>query len=144
MATKKTTLTIAELYALDIELSGNGLSLTNQRLSLVVKYHLTHIAKLASQERADFDKLRNELIISLGEKQEDDTYNIPEKIVSQDPKEKNAILIVNPNLAEFKKQLEALLTTTKEIEHYEFDLNEFSAVQTEGNYPVFYKILGLE
>ena len=143
MGTKKTTLTIAELYALDTELSGNGLSLTNQRLSLVVKYHLTHIAKIASEERVNFDKLRNELIVSLGEKQEDETFIIPDQ-VSENPKKKDSKLIVNPNLEEYRKQLEALLTTTKEIEHYEFDLNDFSAVQTEGNYPVFYKILGLE
>lgn len=142
MATKKTKLTIAELYALDTELSGNEQGLTRQRLSLVVKYHLTSIAKIASEERANFDKLRNELIIALGQKNEDDTYNIPAQVL-ENPKKKDSKLIANPNLEEFSKQLQALLTTEKEIEHYEFDLNDFSAVQTEGNYPVFYKILGL-
>jgi hypothetical protein len=48
---------------------------------------------------------------------------------------------VNPKFVEFQTEFNTLLQEDKEIEHNAFKLDEFENVESDGNYPVFFKLI---
>jgi hypothetical protein len=143
---QKTTLTLSEIYALDAEL--NGLSntqtgeillkgLLNQPLNIKTKYWLTRLKDVVASEKQSIDTLRNELIKKHGEEAKDGNFTIP-VFLDEEKQERN------PGFEAFNKELEELLTTSKEIEHAIFSIEMFESLETEENYSVFFKLISLE
>ena len=48
---------------------------------------------------------------------------------------------VNPKFVEFQNEFNTLLQEDKEIEHNIFKLDEFENVESDGNYPIFFKLI---
>lgn len=143
---QKTTLTLSEIYALDAEL--NGLSntqtgdvlikgLLNQPLNIKTKYWLTRLKDTVSAEKKAIDGLRDELIKKHGQEEEGGNYSIPAFLDKEGKKR-------NPAFDDFNKELEELLTTTKELEHSVFSIEMFESLETEETYGVFFKLISVE
>lgn len=137
---KDLKLTLEECLVLYSEL--NGLTdqssmtpvfkgLLNQRLPITIKYKLNKLSNILKEEKELFDKLRTDLI----------------KKHADDPKAENvkisATLVVkgkevpNPNLEEFQKELKELLSQEKEIQVYQFIIDDFN-FESEDYYPIFF------
>lgn len=144
--TKKTKFNVAELLTLDAELTGTPqqVGLLSQKLSLVTKYHLTKIAKLTAEEKAEFEKLRTGLVQELGEDDGNGMLRVPEWKTVKGKKGEADKAEPHPNFIKFRTQLEELFAVEKEIEHADFSIEDFATLETEGNYPIFFKLLGLE
>jgi hypothetical protein len=143
------TLTLKQLYQLEAELNGvfnpeKGIQdrqgLLAERLPLATRYHLGKLAALALTEKKEVDRLRDELIVRLGEKTEDGRVAIPHLVASKTKKGAKA-MVPNPNLLAFGQELEALLAQTREVEHYAFTLSQFAAVETAEHCEVFLSLL---
>lgn len=158
------SLKLFEFYNLDAELNGvvnqqtgekvsNGL--VQEKLSLVVKYWLTDLAKKVKAEKDAVEELKNELIRKYGKPDnrggisipvlidELDTDGNPITITSEDGKEVNK-KVVNPEYQAFEKEFNDLLNTEKEIEYKSFTLDDFDKVETADNYATFFKLIKVE
>jgi hypothetical protein len=140
--TKTTTLTVAELTQLHTELTGaeKQTGLLQERLPMVLKYHLTKLAKIAFEEHETTEKLRSEIITKLGTKNEETgEVSIP-KVISGE----NDTLVANPSFIEYIQEFTAILNVVKEIEHHKFLLSEFETIETSAVYPVFMSLISEE
>jgi hypothetical protein len=140
--TKTTTLTVAELTQLHTELTGaeKQTGLLQERLPMVLKYHLTKLAKIAFEEHETTEKLRSEIITKLGTKNEETgEVSIP-KVISGE----NDTLVANPSFIEYIQEFTAILNVVKEIEHHNFLLSEFETIETSAVYPVFMSLISEE
>ena len=135
MENTKTKLTVAELWALHGELTGSELQagLLAQKLSLTTKFYLTKLAMTAAEHKNNFESVRNEKIKELGTEDDKGVISVPEMIDDK----------VNENFITLRDAVNELLKVEEEIEHPVFNIEDFSAVETEGFYPVFFKLLGL-
>lgn len=137
METTKTKLTVAELWALHGELTGSEFpaqaGLLSQKLSLTTKFYLTKLAKITGEHKTNFETVRNEKIKELGTEDEKGAISVPETIDGK----------VNENFITLREAVNELLRVEEEIEHPVFNIEDFAAVETEGFYPVFFKLLGL-
>jgi hypothetical protein len=135
MENTKTKLTVAELWALHGELTGTELqpALLSQKLSLTTKFYLTKLTKAAAEHKNNFESVRNEKIKELGTEDDKGVISVPEMIDGK----------VNENFITLRDAVNELLKVEEEIEHPVFNIEDFSAVETEGFYPVFFKLLGL-
>lgn len=137
MQNTKTKLNVPELWALHGELTGSELpaqaGLLSQKLSLTTKFYLTKLAKIAGEHKANFESVRNEKIKELGVEDESGAISVPEMIDGK----------LNENFVTLRDAVNELLKVEEEIEHPVFNIEDFSAVETEGFYPVFFKLLGL-
>lgn len=135
MQNTKTKLNVAELWALHGELTGIELQpgLLSQKLSLTTKFYLTKLAKIAGEHKTNFESVRNEKIKELGVEDESGAISVPEIIDGK----------LNENFVTLRDAVNELLKVEEEIEHPVFNIEDFSAVETEGFYPVFFKLLGL-
>lgn len=141
--TKTTSLTVGELTQLHTELSGTEkqTGLLQQKLPMVLKYHLTKLAKIAAEEFETTEKLRNELVSKLGTKNEETgEVLIPRVITKENSKE----LIANPVFVEYIKEFTEILNVKKEVEHYKFLLQEFASLETDAVFPVFFSLISEE
>jgi hypothetical protein len=142
----KVTLTMAEIFGLETELSGVVNQSTGEKLSkgllaqpitLVTKFRLTELQKSLVEHKKTFETLRDELITKLGTKDEEGNVSIPmylEATSEEAPKE------INPVFIQFNQEFEAVLSETREITTQKFDISEFD-FKTDENYPVFFKVL---
>jgi hypothetical protein len=142
----KVTLTMAEIFGLETELSGAVNQSTGEKLSkgllaqpitLVTKFRLTELQKSLVEHKKTFETLRDELITKLGTKDEEGNVSIPmylEATSEEAPKE------INPVFIQFNQEFEAVLAETREITTQKFDITEFD-FKTDENYPVFFKVL---
>ncbi len=142
----KVTLTMAEIFGLETELSGAVNQSTGEKLSkgllaqpitLVTKFRLTELQKSLVEHKKTFETLRDELITKLGTKDADGNVSIPmylESASEEAPKE------INPVFIQFNQEFEAVLSETREITTQKFDISEFD-FKTDENYPVFFKVL---
>ncbi len=135
MENTKTKLTVAELWALHGELTGTELqqALLSQKLSLTTKFYLTKLAKTCAEHKTNFESVRNEKIKELGVDDGAGAISVPEQIDGK----------VNENFLTLRDAVNELLKAEEEIEHPVFNIEDFAAVETEGFYPVFFKLLGL-
>lgn len=135
METTKTKLTVAELWTLHGELTGSELQagLLSQKLSLTTKFYLTKLAKITGEHKSHFETVRNEKIKELGTADDKGVISVPEMIDGK----------VNENYITLRDAVNELLKVEEEVEHPVFNIEDFSAVETEGFYPVFFKLLGL-
>jgi hypothetical protein len=139
MSIKKTKLTVAELCQLNAELnSENGL--LSERLPMVFKYHLSKIAKIAADENASVDSLRDDAIRSAGNVTPEGGFTIPQFIDVEDKKKKVAKM-ANPAFTKFAGEMEALYSQEKDIEHEEFFIADLKNVESGLSFPVFFKLL---
>lgn len=142
----KTTLKLGEILALSEEVHGlqdrqsgskiqNGL--LDEEISLVQKYWLNDLGKKTKETVDELEPLRNDLIRKYGDTAPDgsigvsafnDLKNEAGEVVGRTP---------NPKWEEFQKEYGALLDQTKEIEHYEFPLHDFSSVKSKNRYMTF-------
>jgi hypothetical protein len=142
----KVTLTMAEIFGLETELSGIVNQATGEKLSkgllaqpitMVTKFRLTELQNSLIEHKKTFETLRNELITKLGNKDEEGNVSIPMYLeaTSEDaPKE------INPVFIQFNQEFDAVLAETREITTQKFDISEFD-FKTDENYPVFFKVL---
>jgi hypothetical protein len=142
----KVTLTMAEIFGLETELSGAVNQSTGEKLSkgllaqpitMVTKFRLTELQKSLTEHKKTFETLRDELITKLGTKDEEGNVSIPmylESTSEDAPKE------INPVFVQFNQEFEAVLAETREITTQKFDITEFD-FKTDENYPVFFKVL---
>lgn len=140
--TKTTTITVAELTQLHAELTGSEkqTGLLQERLPMVLKYHLTKLAKIAFEEHETTEKLRGELITKLGTKNEETgEVSIPKVIPGE-----NETVVTNPSFIEYIQEFTAILNVVKEIEHHKFLLSEFETIETSAVYPVFMSLISEE
>lgn len=161
---EKITLKLFEFYNLDAELNGVvnqqtgekvSSGLVQEKLSLVVKYWLTDLAKKVKAERDAIEELKNELIRKYGKPDNRGGISIPVLIdeldadgnpivvTSEDGKEVNK-KVVNPEYQAFEKEFNDLLNTEKEIEYKSFTLDDFDKVETADNYATFFKLIKVE
>jgi hypothetical protein len=127
---KNTTLTLGEIYTLNLELFGNenNKGLLSQPLSLKVKYWLQRLADKLKSEVATIDEVRNGLIKELGEE------------IDGQVQIKND----SPNFVKFQEQYVELLDTEKEITHAIFTLDQFENLEAAEYYAVFLKLIDEE
>jgi len=148
---KETTLTLNEVYELESELNGFSHEgkkifdgLLNQKTSFVVKYHLKKLYQLVKVEKDLIDELKNDLIKKYGTEREDGTIVIEPRVkVSEtvDNGEDVEKFVVNQKFLEFQKEFNNILEQSKTIEHHAFVIDDFSNIETDDNYTVFYKLL---
>lgn len=152
----KSTLTLGEIYALEAELAGQVnqqtgekivKGLLSQQLSLLQKYWLTDLADELAKHKKTVDTLRNELIQKFGQATEGGGMSISVSVDKTD-EEGNPLLgedgkpvkVLNPKFQEFNDSMEQLFAETREIEHYEFKIQDFD-IKTDETYGVFFKLL---
>jgi hypothetical protein len=136
MENTKTKLSVAELWTLHGELTGTETqaALLSQKLSLTTKFYLTKLAKTCAEHKTTFESVRNEKIKELGTADEAGTISVPELLEDG---------TANENFITLRDAVNELLLVEQEIEHPAFSIEDFAAVETEGFYPVFFKLLGL-
>lgn len=143
--TKKTTLTLSEIYTLDSELGGvtdpqtgekRMKGLLAQSLNLKTKFWLTKLKTQTAEVVATVNKLKDETVIKHGTKDENGNVSIP-MMVTEDEVQK-----INPAFVAFNAEFNDLISESKELEHQEFNVDDFN-LETDENYPVFYKLLGI-
>jgi hypothetical protein len=124
---KTTTLTLGEIYTLNLELFGNenNKGLLAQPLTLKVKYWLQRLADKLKSEVATIDEVRNGLIKELGTEIDGQVQ----------------IKTDSPNFVKFQEQYVELLETEKEISHAIFTLDQFENLEAAEYYAVFLKLI---
>lgn len=135
---------VAEILTLDAELNGTEKfkGLLSQKMSLATKYQLTKIAKITGEEKETFEKMRMDLIKELGT-EKDGQISIPEiETIKGENGEPDKVQL-HPDYIKFREQLEELFVQEKELEQPNFKIEDFASLETEGNFPAFFKLLGL-
>jgi len=127
---KTTTLTLGEIYTLNLELFGNenNKGLLSQPLTLKVKYWLQRLADKLKSEVATIDEVRNGLIKELGTEIDGQVQ----------------IKTDSPNFVKFQEQYVELLETEKEISHAIFTLDQFENLEAAEYYAIFLKLIDEE
>ena len=151
---EKSSLKLHEYYTLEAELNG----LTNQqsgeviskgllieKLKLTTKYWISDLAKKATAEKTAVEAVKEELIKKHGETDDTGNISIPMYInIVTDEEGETVSREVNPKFVEFQNEFNTLLQEEKEIEHNIFKLNEFENVESDGNYPIFFRLIKID
>ena len=148
---EKISLKLYEFYNLDSELSGVtnqqtgekvSAGLLAEKLKLTTKYWLTELAKKVAAEKATVETLKEELIKKHGEADETGNISIPMYIdIVKDEDDKIIDGKNNPKFIEFQNEFNALLQEEKELEYKPVNLNELENIESDGNYPTFFKLV---
>ena len=134
---KKSTLTISDFLALEDELTKGKHCLLTQKLAMTTKYYLNSLLNNIRLETAPCNDIKNELVKKYGE-EKDGNITINIKIKNEQGEE-----IINPNMLKFQDEFSPVLLIEKELEHKDFNIEEFKDVSSEGFYPVFYKLINV-
>jgi len=148
---EKISLKLFEFYNLDVELNGmvnkqtgevKSMGLLAEKLKLTTKYWLTELSKKVVAEKEAVESLKEDLIKKHGEADETGNISIPmyintvkdenDNIVGGDP---------NPKFIEFQNDFNALLQEEKELEYKPVSLTELENIESDGNYPTFFKLV---
>jgi uncharacterized protein (UPF0216 family) len=151
---EKISLKLYEFYNLDSELSGvvnqqNGEKISSgllaEKLKLTTKYWLTELSKKVAAEKAVVETLKEELIKKHGETDETGNISIPMYInIVKDENDNIVSGENNPKFIEFQNEFNELLQEEKELEYKTVKLNELENIESEGNYPVFFKLVTVD
>jgi hypothetical protein len=150
---KITSLTLREVYELESEISGLVMEgkvlvegIINQKISIVTKYHMNKLVGMLREEKKMVDEFKNELIKKYGKENEDGSFVIEPFVVITDSEDKEGAeqqtekRVQNPAFLSFSEEYTKLLNQVKDVEHHNFDINEFSKIETTDNYNVFFKL----
>ena len=146
---EKISLKLHEILTLDAELNGAKnqqtgeetiKGLANEKLSLVVKYHMNELSKKVAVEKQSVETLREELIKKLGTEEDGQVFI---KMYDEVKDEEGNIVSrsLTENFLEFNKEYDTLLNEVKELEYRPFELSELAPIETEANYDVFFKLI---
>ena len=148
---EKISLKLFEFYNLDSELSGVmnqqtgekiSAGLLAEKLKLTTKYWLTELAKKVAAEKTTVETLKEELIKKHGETDETGNISIPMYIdIVKDEDDKIIDGKNNPKFIEFQTEFNALLQEEKELEYKPVLLSELENIESDGNYPTFFKLV---
>ena len=148
---EKISLKLFEFYNLDSELSGVmnqqtgekiSAGLLAEKLKLTTKYWLTELAKKVAAEKTTVETLKEELIKKHGEADETGNISIPMYIdIVKDEDGKIVDGKNNPKFIEFQSEFNALLQEEKELEYKPVSLSELENIESDGNYPTFFKLV---
>ena len=151
---EKISLKLSEFYQLDAELNGvvnqqTGEKLTNgllsEKVKLTTKYWLSDLAKKVAAEKEAVEKVKNELIQKHGEADAQGNISIPFYANEQVDENGNVISReVNPKFVEFQNEFNSLLDEERELEHKGFKLEELDSIESDENYPVFFKLIKVD
>lgn len=151
---EKISLKLYEFYNLDSELNGVmnqqtgekiSAGLLAEKLKLTTKYWLTELSKKVAAEKATVESLKEDLIKKHGESDETGNISIPMYIDIVKDEEGNIVDGKNnPKFIEFQNEFNALLQEEKELEYKTVKLNELENIESEGNYPVFFKLVTVD
>lgn len=147
---EKVTLKLFEFYNLEAELSGvvnqqtgEAISkgLLNERIKLTTKYWLTDLLKKVTEEKKSVENLKDDLIKKYG-KESEGGFSIPMYIdVETNENEEVVSKKVNPDFLSFQNEFNILLQEERELEYRPLTLSDFESIESEGNYPVLFKLL---
>jgi hypothetical protein len=148
---EKISLKLYEFYNLDSELNGVTNQQTGEKISagllaeklkLADKYWLTELSKKATAEKAAVESLKEELIKKHGEADETGNISIPMYIDIVKDEEGNIVDGKNnPKFIEFQTEFNLLLQEEKELEYKPFQLSALENIESDGNYPTFFKLI---
>jgi uncharacterized protein (UPF0216 family) len=148
---EKISLKLYEFYNLDSELNGVmnqqtgekiSAGLLAEKLKLTTKYWLTELSKKVAAEKAGVESLKEDLIKKQGETDETGNISIPMYIdIVKDEEGKIIDGKNNPKFIEFQDEFNALLQEEKELEYKPVNLNELESIESDGNYPTFFKLV---
>jgi hypothetical protein len=151
---EKISLKLYEFYNLDSELNGVmnqqtgekiSAGLLAEKLKLTTKYWLTELSKKVAAEKATVESLKEDLIKKHGESDETGNISIPMYIDIVKDEEGNIVDGKNnPKFIEFQNEFNALLQEEKELEYKPVSINELENIESEGNYPVFFKLVKVD
>jgi hypothetical protein len=151
---EKISLKLYEFYNLDSELNGvtnqqtgekASAGLLAEKLKLTTKYWLTELSKKVAAEKAGVESLKEELIKKHGETDETGNISIPMYIDIVKDEEGNIVDGKNnPKFIEFQNEFNTLLQEEKELEYKPVSINELENIESEGNYPVFFKLVKVD
>jgi len=141
----KTKLKLFEIAALSEEIhglqdrnTGNKIQkgLLDEELTLVQKYWLTDFGKKAKEITDEVEPLRNEIITKYGEDSGDGQIGISATTKLKNEAGEVIGEVPNPKWNEFNTQYGELMDQEKEVEHQEFQLNDFG-FKSENRYSIF-------
>ena len=148
---EKISLKLYEFYNLESELNGVTNQQTGEKISsgllaeklkLTTKYWLTELAKKVAAEKATVETLKEELIKKHGETDETGNISIPMYVnIVRDEDDKMVSAENNPKFIEFQNEFNTLLQEEKELEYKPVNLNELENIESDGNYPTFFKLV---
>ena len=148
---EKISLKLFEFYNLESELNGVmnqqtgekiSAGLLAEKLKLTTKYWLTELAKKVAAEKATVETLKEELIKKHGETDETGNISIPMYVnIVRDEDDKMVSAENNPKFIEFQNEFNTLLQEEKELEYKPVNLNELENIESDGNYPTFFKLV---
>ena len=148
---EKISLKLFEFYNLESELNGVTNQQTGEKISagllaeklkLTTKYWLTELAKKVAAEKATVETLKEELIKKHGETDETGNISIPMYVnIVKDEDDKMVSAENNPKFIEFQNEFNTLLQEEKELEYKPVNLNELENIESDGNYPTFFKLV---
>ena len=146
---EKISLKLHEILTLDAELNGAKnqqtgevtiKGLANEKLSLVVKYHMNELSKKVAAEKQSVETLREELIKKLGTEEDGQVFiKMYDEVLDEEGNIVSRSL--TENFLEFNKEYDTLLNEVKELEYRPFELLELASIETEANYDVFFKLI---
>jgi rRNA maturation protein Rpf1 len=146
---EKISLKLHEILTLDAELNGAKnqqtgevtiKGLANEKLSLVVKYHMNELSKKVAAEKQSVETLREELIKKLGTEEDGQVFiKMYDEVLDEEGNVVSRSL--TENFLEFNKEYDTLLSEVKELEYRPFELSELASIETEANYDVFFKLI---
>jgi len=148
---KKVTLTLKDILNLEVELNGainqqTGQKVVdgilNEKLSLILKYHLERVVKQIADYKKHVETLREELIKKYGTGTENEGWSIPTYI--DEVKDENNQVIsakINPAYTKFNDEFSKLLDEEAEIEIKELSINEFKNIETKIHPAVLFSLL---
>lgn len=150
---EKISLQLFEFYNLDGELNG----VTNQqtgevvskgllaeKLKLTTKYWLTELSKKVAAEKTAVESLKDDLIKKHGETDETGNISIPMYVnIVRDEDGKMVNAENNPKFIEFQTEFNTLLQESKELEYKPVQLSELESIESDGNYPTFFKLVAV-
>ena len=148
---EKISLKLYEFYNLDSELNGVTNQQTGEKISagllaeklkLTTKYWLTELSKKVAAEKAVVESLKEELIKKHGETDETGNISIPMYVNIVKDEEGNIVSGENnPKFIEFQNEFNTLLQEEKELEYKSVSLNELESIESDSNYPTFFKLV---
>ena len=148
---EKISLKLFEFYNLDSELNGVvnqqtgekvSEGLLSEKLKLTTKYWLTELSKKVLAEKLSVESLKEDLIKKHGEA--DENGNIGIQMYIDVVKDEDGNIIEgkpNPKFIEFQNDFNTLLQEEKELEYKPINLSELKNIESEGNYPTFFKLV---
>lgn len=150
MENKKTTLTIREIYDLESEISGFATNdkvifegVLNQKITIVTKYHLNKLLTILKEDKKLVDDSRNDLIKKYGTEKDSNIVIEPYKSTFTENEDGESVenRVVNENFILFNDEYTKLLDQVREVEHYPFNIEEFSNIETNDNYRMLFKLI---